>query len=47
MCFLEGFGQIITISSRMVTQTMLDRKLKPRVSRQKLKGVLKLNDSNV
>ena len=47
MCFLEGFGRIITNFSYMITQTMPDLKLKPRVSRRKLKGVLKLNESKM
>ena len=47
MCFLEWFGRIITNFSYMITQTMPDLKLKPRVSRRKLKGVLKLNESKM
>ena len=47
MCLLEGFGRIITNSSHMITQTMPDLKLKPRVSRRKLKGVLKLDESKM
>lgn len=47
MCLLEGFCRIITISSHIITQTMADLKLKPRVSRRKLKGVLKLHESKM
>ena len=47
MCFLEWFGRIITNFSYMITQTMPDLKLKPRVSRRKLKVVLKLNESKM
>ena len=46
-CLLEGFCRIITISSHMITQTMADLKLKPRVSRRKLKDVLKLRESKM
>lgn len=44
---LEGFGQSITISNHMMMQTMPNLKLKPHVSRRKLKCVLKLNDGIV
>ena len=47
MCLLEGFCRIITISSHMITQIMAALKLKPRVSRRKLKGVLKLHESKM
>ena len=47
MRLLEGFCWIITISSHMITQIMADLKLKPRVSRRKLKGVLKLHESKM
>ena len=47
MCLLEGFCRIITISSHMITQIVADLKLKPRVSRRKLKGVLKLHESKM
>ena len=46
-CAVEGYGRIITNSSHMITQTMPDLKLKPRVSRRKLKSVLKLNESKM
>ena len=47
MCLLEGFCRIITISSHMITQTKADLKLKLRVSKRKLKGVLKLHESKM
>ena len=43
----KGFGRIITNSSHMITQTMPDLKLKPQVSRRKLKGLLKLKVSKM